>query len=244
MNELDNENRILELFRAVPTNKVCILFDDDESKGIYESIVLNKENWIDNSAKDSPPPDFLNQTESIMMEMMRVNDTNSEANRKETELQKELADSGIMDLFPNAKVATCIPNVHNQSYDNYLTSFAKAVEKHGAKISNYRNNYPDITKVVFFICDESEAYYECRKRTDTGFLGRLHTWFGDKKFMDILKMTKVDVVIWYTPYKVLERDGIDFPEVVVINPKLIDDNKLEVFNNDYMVDATQVKRVT
>lgn len=57
-------------------------------------------------------------------------------------------------------------------------------------------------------------------------------------------MTKVDVVIWYTPYKVLERDGIDFPEVVVINPKRIDENKLEVFNNDYMVDATQVKRVT
>jgi len=242
MNELDNEARILELYRAVPTDKVCILFDDDESKRIYESVALKIENWIDNSAKNSPSPDYLNPTESIMMEIMRVNDTNSEANRRETELQKELADSGIMDLFPNVNVATCIPNVHNQSYDSYINSFVNAVEKHNSKINKYKENHPDINKVVFFICDESEAYYECQERTRQGFRGRLHIWFGDKSFMCILKKAKVDAVIWYTPYKVLERDGIDFPEVVVINPSMIDESALIAYNNGYMLDAAQVKR--
>lgn len=50
-------------------------------------------------------------------------------------------------------------------------------------------------------------------------------------------------MIWFTPYKVLERDGIDFPEVVVINPRLIDNSKLIEYDKERMFDATRVQRV-
>ncbi len=243
MNELDNENRILELFREVPTEKVCILFSDEESQSVYESLAFNKENWIDNSAKSAPPPDYLNPTESIMLEIMRVNDTDSDMNRGETRMQQELANSGILELFPNVQNISCVPNVHSQSYDKYRKSFVKTVENHSSKIYKYKTNHPEIDRVVFMICDESEAYYEVQERTEKGFKARIHIWFGDNNFMKALKNTSVDAIIWFTPYKALERDGINFPDVVVINPRLIDENTLEHFDGELMVDATQVKRV-
>lgn len=115
MNEFDNENRILDLLRTVPTSKVYILCDDDESKSVYESLLINVDNWIDNSSKTAPPPDYVNPNESIMMEIMRVNDTNSEVNREETRMQHELSDSGILKMFPGTVNICCIPNVHSQS---------------------------------------------------------------------------------------------------------------------------------
>ena len=243
MNELDNENRIMEIFREVPTEKVCILFNDEESKSIYESLAFNRENWIDNSAKSSPPPDYLNPTENIMLEVMRVNDTDSDMNRGESRLQQELSNSGILELFPNVQNITCVPDVHSQSYEKYCRSFVKTVENHSTKIDKYRTNHPEIDRVVFMICDESEAYYEVQEQTPKGSKARVHIWFSDISFMRVLKKSGVETIIWFTPYKALERDGINFPEVVVINPRLIDDSKLECFNRDQMVDATRIQRV-
>ena len=243
MNELDNENRILELFRAVPTEKVCILFNDEDSRSIYESLAFKKDNWNDNSAKSAPPPDYLNPSESIMLEVMRVNDTGSEMNRGESRMQQELLNSGILDSFPDVQNISYVPNVHSQSYEKYCNSFVKTVENHNSKIEKYKANHPEIDRVVFMICDESEAYYEVQEQTEKGFKARVHIWFGDISFMKTLKNTGADAIIWFTPYKVLERDGISFPDVVVINPRLIDDNMLERFDGEHMVDATQVKRV-
>lgn len=243
MNELDNENRILELFRKVPTEKVCILFNDEESQFVYESLVFRKDNWIDNSAKSSPPPDYLNPTERIMLEIMRVNDTDSDMNRGESRLQQELLNSGILELFPNVQTITCIPDVHSQSYEKYCKSFVKTVENHNSKIEKYKANHPEINRVVFMICDESEAYYEVQERTEIKLKARVHFWFYDNAFMQVLKNTNVDTVIWFSPYKVLERDGINFPDVVVINPRLIDVSKLECYISGRMVDATQVQRI-
>lgn len=243
MNELDNENRIMELFRAVPTEKVCILNSDEESQSVYESLAFNKDNWIDNSAKSSPPPDYLNPTEDTMLEVMRVNDTDSEMNRGESQLQQELLNSGILELFPNAQAISCVPDVHSQSYEEYRKSFLKTIEKHNSKIGKYKANHPDMHKIVFMICDESEAYYEVQEHYDKWGKGRVHIWFNDIGFMKALKCISADTVIWFTPYKVLERDGINFPDVVVINPRLIDESKLDSYNSDQMVDATHIQRV-
>jgi hypothetical protein len=243
MNEFDDESRVLELFRTVPTDKVCILFDDVDSRIVYESIVVNKNNWIDNSGKAALPPDYLNPTESLMMEIMRVNDTNSESYRRETELQVEIRDSGILQLFPKAINVTCVPDVHSQSYDHYLKSFTKTIEKHNSKICNYKKNHPGINKIVFLVFDESESYYECHSKSGAGFNARVHMWFFDRAFMSSLKMISADTVIWFSPYKALERDGLNFPDVVVINPQLIDESKLENYDSKLMIDTTKVQRI-
>lgn len=243
MNELDNENRILELFRIVPTEKVCILFGDDFSRSVYESLVNTPDNWVDNSGKCNPPPDYLNHKESIMLEMMRVNDTEAASNRRESEMQHELSDSGILNMFPNLKSITCVPDVHSQSYDNYIKSFTSSLTKHNGKIEKYRTNHPGIDHVVFFICDESEAYFEIHEITSKGGRARPHLWFLDERFINAIKGTKADTVIWFTPYKVMERDGFNYPDVTVINPKLIDNSLLTTYESELMFDATKVERV-
>lgn len=243
MNELDNENRILELFRCVPTEKVCILSEDAFSRSVYESLVNAPDNWIDNSGKSNPPPDYLNHKESIMLEMMRVNDTGSASNRRESEMQHELSDSGILSLFPNLKSITCVPDVHSQSYDNYIKSFTSSLTKHNGKIEKYKTNHPGIDHVVFFICDESEAYFEMHELTSKGYRAIEHRWFMDERFMSVIKSTNADTVIWFTPYKVMERDGLNYPDITVINPKLVDDSMLIKYESDLMVDTTKVERV-
>ncbi len=243
MNEFDSENIILEWLRRIPKSKVCILCEDAGSKAIYESLVDRAYNWIDNSSKNALPPDYLNPTESFMMEIMRVNDNDSEVNKKESGMQHELYDNGIMKMFPDVEHIVCSPDVHSQSYENYLKSFKKTVEKHSSKASVYRANYPQINKIAFLVCDESEAYYERCAATKDGILAKPHIWFWDSAFMEILKGTSIDIVIWYTPFKAWERDGIDLPDVVVINPRLIDSRKLKQFNKDHMVDATRVQRI-
>lgn len=243
MNELDSENRILEYLRNVPTTKVCILYDDEVSKTVYESLLNNIDCWVDNSAKSALPPDYINAIDSIMMEVMRVNDTGSDTNREESKMQQELKDSGILKMFPNNVNICCVPNVHNQSYENYLKSFSHTVKKHNSKVKNYKLNHPNIDKTVFLICDESEAYFELCELTNNGFQGNVHQWFFDSSFMSVLKNTTVDIVIWFTPYKALERDGIEFPNVVVINPLLIDDSELIGYDIDRMLDETQVQRI-
>ena len=75
-----------------------------------------------------------------------------------------------------------------------------------------------------------------------GFRGDVHSWFDDSKFMNIIKKLAADFVIWFTPYKALERDGLDFPHVVVINPRLIDNSIFVDYDPKLMIDATRVQR--
>ena len=233
---MDDENRILELLRAVPSYKVGFLSEDDISKTIMKSLVEYPEKWVDNSGKSKQPPDYLNLSDSIMMEVMRVNDTDSASNKRESELQEEIAKSGILDSFPEVKVISCVPNIHTQSYSSYFKSFAHAVKKHDAKIDKYHNNHPGIEKVVFLICDESEAYFERHGAAK----GIVHTWFIDKVLMSTILECRAQCVIWFTPYKALERFGIKYPEIVVINPQLIDPKALVTYNEKLMFDATKV----
>lgn len=242
MNELDDENKILEMLRAVPYNKVCIFNDDTESKNIYESLIEKKDQWMDNSGEKNIPPDFINNSESIMLEVMRVNDTNSESNRRETQMYDEILKSGFLSAFPDAKDVTCIPHVHSQSYKSYKESFKHALSKHNGKVEKYKNNHPGINRIVFFICDESEAYFECQENYDGIFVGKTHFWFYDKFFVDILKEINVDLIIWYTPYKVLERYDMNCPEVVLIKPRTFHSDII-IYDDDRMIDATQVAKI-
>ena len=158
-------------------------------------------------------------------------------------MQAEIRNSGILELFPKAINVTCVPDIHTHSYDHYLKSFTKTIEKHNSRICNYKKNHPEINKIVFFICDESESYYECHPKSGVGFNARVHMWFLDRAFMSSLKRISADTVIWFSPYKVLDRDVLSFPDVVVINPKMIDDSKLENYDSELMIDTTKVQRI-
>ena len=235
MNEFDDENRILELIRDVPSQKVGFLSDDDSSKTVFESLIGCPEKWVDNSGKDAPPPDYLNPSDSIMMEVMRVNDTDSASSKRESELQEEIAKSGLLDSFPNVKNIICVPNIHSQSYSSYVKSFNHAIKKHDVKIEKYHSNHPGFKTIAFLVCDESEAYFETHGEAK----GIIHTWFRDKAFMSTLLECRAQCVIWFTPYKALERFGINYPEIVVINPELIDSKDWVNYDAEFMSDASK-----
>ena len=232
------------MLRDVPRNKVCIMHEDNQLSQIFESLVESPQKWIDNSGKADPPPDYINLEESLMMDVMRVNDTNSEINRRETQMQLAIQKSGILDCCPNIKAIICSPDVRNQCFSSYFDSFSRTVRKHNAKIEKYHQNHPGIEKVVFLICDESEAYVEVNRMVEKNvFEGIVHLWFADESFMRILKECDADCVIWFTPYKVWERDDVLMPDIVLINPKRIDEAILKTYHSEFMIDSTKFCRI-
>lgn len=72
----DNENKIIESFQEISENKICLIPDNRELNKIF-NLIYNKEEWkkwIDSSSKSAPPPDFYNETNKIMMDVMRIDD--------------------------------------------------------------------------------------------------------------------------------------------------------------------------
>lgn len=55
-----------------------------------------------------------------------------------------------------------------------VKSLVKTVENHKSKLCRYKANHPEIDKVVFMICDESEVYYDVQERIEKGFKARVH----------------------------------------------------------------------
>ena len=72
----EKESNLIELFRILKTEEILLLPTVDETEYICQSLLNTRrwEKWIDSSAKDAPPPDFYNDNEQIMMDVMRVDD--------------------------------------------------------------------------------------------------------------------------------------------------------------------------
>lgn len=67
---------MLENFRMTMPNDIFFLSDDADTHRVFKSIYNDSlwEEWTDASAKDAPPPDFYNDTQHLMLEVMRVDD--------------------------------------------------------------------------------------------------------------------------------------------------------------------------
>ena len=64
---------------------------------------------------------------------------------------------------------------------------------------------------------------------------KIHYWFLDERFVNILKESEVDYFIWYSPYKHyigLKEDLL--PKVCVYDVKRIDNNILRRYNESKM----------
>lgn len=77
--------------------------------------------------------------------------------------------------------------------------------------------------------DESSAYFvaenidDVKKEKQIGemILGRPHFHFWDKKFIKAFENSRIDYLIWYTPFKYVNSSigKLDLPEVCVFNIK-------------------------
>ena len=98
--------------------------------------------------------------------------------------------------------------------------------------------------------DESSAYVEAinledmekEKHQGDVVLCKPHMFCFDKRFVEIIKETKVDYVIWYAPWKLLQTKEIGIfplPKCAIYNVKNILNKKLIEYNHDMMISTEE-----
>lgn len=246
------------MFLSTDSNYIYMPEMNESDISIFEKIRNKnfKQDWTDTSDKALPPPDFYNQKEKLMLEVMRVDDHAFEkrgkiinpTNQKAGKIHKELLDSGILDMFPNASLIvnapTYLPTEQDHNYVFYKNNFNRVVNKHKNKISLYRKNHPNY-KLIFFVYDESSMYCKVDKpnikiEKNKPIKCIPHLWFLDKAFVESFKNSDIDYLIWFTPYKHLEcvETKIELPSFCVFNCNNIDED-LEEYNPAYMISSEE-----
>ena len=249
MNLFDDENNIIEHFQRIQDKEVFFPKFDDGIEALYRSIHESSEwnKWNYSAGKDDPPPDFYNDTMSVMMDVMRIDDhaflskkgkVVNPTNAGESKLRKELDESGILEYFPNCKevfinAKTLLPTEEDHNYRFYKENFARVIGEHARKVELYKRNHPGY-KIVFFVMDESSAYfriYDKSIKPEEGkrVIGAPHLFFFDKSFIEEIKNIRIDYLIWYAPFKLLRtNDGIfTLPQAVFYNIHEMDFDDIE-----------------
>ena len=110
----EKESNLINDFQRLKTEEIFLVHETDDLEMIVDSI-LNPEiwaKWTDASAKNVPPPDFYCDDLKLMMEVMRVDDHGFKKKGniinptydREHQIEKQLRDVGILDMFPNAEL--------------------------------------------------------------------------------------------------------------------------------------------
>ncbi|MCM1212252.1 MAG: hypothetical protein NC318_11670 [Blautia sp.] len=257
---LDSEKSIISSFQSVNNASVYFPIENAKVINVFESI-HNQDNWklwTESAGKSDPPPDFYSDKYKCMMEVMRVDD-HSYKNKKGKvvnptnihirDVEKEIVQSGIMDMFPNAELMinafTDLPTNQDHNYTFYYKSFIRTVKHHIEKIPLYKKNHPNYD-MVFFVMDESSAYFEANDSCDAErekkigkmISGYPHFHFMDRKFVSVFEETKVDYLVWYTPFKFIKTSigKLDLPEVCVLDIKR-HTLQYKDYNDKYMISA-------
>lgn len=229
------------MFQELNCKEVYFPIETESVVKVFQSIydVDNWKNWCDSSGKSDLPPDFYSDKYKIMMDVMRIDDhafigkkgkVVNPTNARESQIQRELREKGICDLFPNAQIivnaVTSLPTEEDHNYSFYLENYTRTVKQHRNHIEQYRNNHPDY-KLIFFIMDESSAYFETedciaqKKYLGQRMQGKPHIFPCDKAFVDLLYEIEIDYLIWYAPFKLIKSDmvQIQLPKACVIDMK-------------------------
>ena len=255
MSLYDDENKIIEMFQDEEEKNICIIPQTKELCKIFNCI-HNKESWKvwkNSSGKGDVPPDFYSEDLNMMMDVMRIDDHGYEDSRgriinptlkKENEIYKKIMNSEFIksinfkgDIIVNA--VTDLPSYEDHNFDFYFKNFERVINKHIRSIPLYKANHPGF-KLIFFVFDESSGYLEKEDYAITRKVGqavsrKIHYWFLDERFVNILKESEVDYFIWYSPYKHyigLKEDLL--PKVCVYDVKRIDNNILRRYNESKM----------
>ena len=249
----DEEKNILKFANDLDTRQCMILSDYENSENYIKtadiiSTILSNDYlkiWRDNSHSNLPP-DFINEKDSLMMEIMRVDDhsidgKNNPLLKKEKDMHRELRE--ITKNMQNLELVFCnpvtdLPTEEDHNYRNYYKSFQRTIRKHKSKINKYRTNHPN-KKLIFFIMDETSGVYF--EKTDDSMV-RLHLPFYDEKFIKEFIDSDIDYLIHFCPFNYYQSIGghYNLPKLIIFDIKHLKYGKMlkiEKYDENRMISS-------
>lgn len=251
-NYFNSEIKIFEFMQTLTQDDDLYYFPNKNNKmrkmkEILNSIVnegIFKTEWIDNSKATNFPPDFYSNNLKMMMDVMRFNDFEIVENNKiknpqlqhESKVFKELKDQGVFNSFPNFENFININSGVSSSYENYLNSFKRVIANHDKSFSLYKKNHPNF-KLIYFLFDESEFIYYENYEEILGGLNlmkedcNIHLHYLDSNFLEVIKNSKADYVIWFAPYKKNAKWNDFVESITIFDVKNMDLSKGKIYKN-------------
>jgi len=243
MNLYDKEINIIKFFQEIEVKKIHFCQFNFGTVKIFNSIYFKKkwQKWTDTSLKKLPPPDFYNNKLKLMMDVMRIDDHSyvdkdgrsvNLHNKRESELIKELIskNESIRDVLENGRLYITPRHEkfgeEDHNYNLYIKNFERVITNHINKIENYKKNHPNF-KVIFLIFDESTPYMKRLSKNEPKvpgdlIYGKLHLWWNDYNMLKIINNSKIDYVIWMSPYKIFQTTRkVKIPVINIIDVKKI-----------------------
>lgn len=239
-NALDDESCLLDFFRTGYEPGITLLAPvNDETVGVLNSI-MSEAGWEDCTSIGEGMPDFVNDATGLMIEAMRVDDherdgaAGGRVNPLRAEEGKILKDpDGSLREFLDAmgggrsilmNVPCDLPGEEYRNYGFYLESFRRIVGKHAAKADGYRQKNPG-KKLVFFVFDESAAYFVPSVvggsyKAGDEVRAEPHWHFRDAAFVEAVRECGAVYFVWYTPYKhawLADGTQVDAPEACLFD---------------------------
>lgn len=232
----DSEINILKDIRELEPSECLIISDDEGTENYYKVVsIINGilsdsglAKWKDNS-KSKFPPDLINEEDSLMMEVMRVDDHSPDGSKnpvlaRQREMSEEVRP--FMERFPEdtplfINAVTDLPTEEDHNYRFYYSSFQRTLRKHLRKLGTYQRNYPNM-KIIFLVFDETSGVYIEKAFVENGeIMGRLHFPFFDTRFLNEFIDSDLDYLMWYIPYNHYETKGnhIILPRLILIDIK-------------------------
>lgn len=255
--DYDIELNILEDIHELDPNQ-CFIFSDEEGSDNYfatnkiidDILGVNCFNkWKDNTQSQFPP-DFINEKDSLLMEVMRIDDHSPDGKRnpnlsRQRSMRKEV--EAMREMFPNAKrffmnTVTDVPTEEDHNYKFYYSSFQRTIRKHLSKLDDYKKNHPN-KKMIFLVADETSGIYlETVTKNDEVAYGRAHLVFLDKRFINEFIDSELDYLILYCPYN--HFNSIEkhepLPKLTIFDVKNMKNNRaipLYDYDEDRMVSS-------
>lgn len=224
----------------IPSSRIAFFgnfFRCNRIKLLTRSIFFRK-SWINSFSKSDPSPDFYNKKHRIMMEVMRVDDYLNAKNEKHphNSFRKEhmLAEQYLGEDYKierddiSAYLVTDTSDSKRFNFDGYLQNFEKTVLHHSKRVDAYRRNHPECKDLIFLIFDQSNAYTQT-----TNGINNIHLWYRDKDFLEIIKNSGADYVIWVCFCKsiIVNEKELKLPMICIYDAKRFKDRGITYNHN-------------
>lgn len=234
---LDKEEDIIGYLTCELKEATPLLYNGNSFNKKVLRWIKNIEVFKNNSGHNALPPDFYSDEFSCMFDVMRINDSEKKKNYnpvkiRERVIEKELKDMGVLQPHMKLIVNSESDDLQEHTYEQYKNNCGRVLKQHIAKIDIWEKEHPTIQYKGLLVCDETECYFENKA---VYMEDRLFTFGGSKNTLELHKPwvdsdfvekvydSKLDFVIWFSPYKphsiLLQKYKMIYPSVVILDTR-------------------------